>query len=124
MIYADVDFFVALAKDDDWLGDRAEAILEEHRGDIYTSQGALLELLVISHRFEFDRMEALAHALDIASIDGDEDVLFQAADFMDAHEMTAFDAYHAACAGDDPIISSDQAYDALGMDQIPLEPTE
>lgn len=124
MIYADVDFFVALAKADDWLGSRAEAILEEHRGDIYTSQGALLELLVISHRFEFDRMDALAHALDIASINGDEDVLFQAAHYMDAHEMTAFDAYHAACAGEDPIVSSDQAYDALDMERLALEPTE
>lgn len=86
MIYADLDVFVALANDDDWLGERAEAILDDHRGDISTSQGAVLELLVISHRFAFDRTEALAHALDIASIDGDEDVLFQAADYLDAHD--------------------------------------
>jgi len=123
MIYADVDFFVALAKDDDWLGQRAADVLAEHAGAIVTSRAALLELLVISHRFEFDRLEALAHALEIASIPEDADVLFQAADYMDAHRLTAFDAYHAAYA-DDGIISSDTVYESVGLDRIPLEPTD
>jgi hypothetical protein len=35
-------------------------------------------LLVISDRFAFDRMDALAHALEIATVPEDEDVLFQA----------------------------------------------
>jgi len=68
MIYADVDFFVALAKDDDWLRERALDLLDAHRGEIYTSRAALLELLVISDRFAFDRMDALAHALEIATV--------------------------------------------------------
>lgn len=125
MIYADVDFFVALAKADDWLQDRARDALDDHRGDIYTSRGALLELLVISNRFDFDRMEALAYALEIASIPEDEDVLFQAAAYMEDEGMTAFDAYHAAYAGDDPILSSDSGFDDLADAQrIPLEPGE
>lgn len=89
MIYADTDFFIALVKDDDWLQDRAATIAREHAGDIYTSRATLLELLMISDRFDFDRMQALSYALDIASIAEDEAVLFQAADYMDAHGLTA-----------------------------------
>jgi len=121
MIYADVDFFVALAKDDDWLRERALDLLDAHRGEIYTSRAALLELLVISDRFAFDRMDALAHALEIATVPEDEDVLFQAAAYMDDHDMTAFDAYHAAYAGDDAIVSSDGSYDDIGMERLELE---
>lgn len=121
MIYADVDFFVALAKTDDWLQEAAEVALAEHDGELYTSRGALLELLVISDRFDFDRMEALAHALEIAPIPEDEDVLFQAADYLD-DGTTAFDAYHAAFAGDDPLLSSDNRFDSLdNVDRLPLE---
>jgi hypothetical protein len=40
-------------------------------------------MLMISERFEFDRMEALIYALELASVPEDESVLFQAADYMD-----------------------------------------
>lgn len=124
MIYADIDFFVALAKSDDWLQEPARTALAEHAGEVYTSRAALLELLVISGRFEFDRMEALAYALEIAPIPEDEGVLFQTAEYMD-RGMTAFDAYHAAYAGDDSILSSDRAFDGLdGIERIPLGPDE
>lgn len=122
MIYADIDFLLALVKDDDWLNTSAENLLDRHDGELYTSRAALLELLVISDRFSFDRMEALAYALELTPIAEDEDVLFQAADYMDAG-MTAFDAYHAAYANDDPILSSDDSYDDIGMDRIRLEPS-
>jgi predicted nucleic acid-binding protein len=72
MIYADTDFFIALVKDDDWLQERAAAIATEHEGDIYTSRATLLELLMISDRFKFDRMEALSYALEIAPVPEDE----------------------------------------------------
>lgn len=38
--------------------------------------------------------------------------------------MTAFDAYHVACVGETPIISSDGAYDALDLEPIALDPEE
>lgn len=121
MIYADTDFFIALVKDDDWLQKRAEQIATEHEGEIYTSRATLLELLMISERFEFDRMEALSYALEIASLPEDETVLFQAADYMDQHDLTAFDAYHVAYAQADPILSSDQAFDDITDDRISIE---
>ncbi|MCU4744549.1 PIN domain-containing protein [Halobacteria archaeon AArc-m2/3/4] len=124
MMYADTDFFIALVKDDDWLQDRAAKIALENEGQIYTSRATLLELLMISDRFAFDRMEALAYALEIAEIPEDEDVLFQAADYMEHDELTAFDAYHVAYAGGNSIISSDKAFDTVTDGRIAIEETE
>lgn len=121
MIYADTDFFIALVKDDDWLQERAATIATEHDGEIYTSRATLLELLMISDRFKFDRMEALSYALELASVPEDETVLFQAADYMDQYDLTAFDAYHVAYANHDPIISSDKSFDDITTDRIPIE---
>lgn len=121
MLYVDTDFFIALVKDDDWLGERAEMLADEHAGDLYTSRATLLELLMISDRFDFDRMEALSYALEIAPIPEDETVLFQAADYMDQFGLTAFDAYHVAYADEDPIISSDTQFDEVTDHRIRLE---
>ena len=121
MIYADTDFFIALVKDDDWLQERATTIATTHEGEIYTSRATLLEILMISDRFEFDRMEALSYALEIASVAEDETVLFQAADYMEQFGLTAFDAYHLAYANHDPIISSDNSFDNVTDDRIPIE---
>ena len=124
MIYADTDFFIALVKDDDWLQERAAEIALENEGEIYTSRATLLELLVISDRFEFDRMEALTYALEIATVPEDEDVLFQAADYMEHDGLTAFDAYHVAYADEDPIVSSDKSIDDVTTDRIAIEERE
>jgi len=121
MIYADTDFFIALVKDDDWLQERAATIAKENQGEIYTSRATVLELLMISDRDEFDRMEALSYVLEIATIPEDETVLFQAADYMEQYGLTAFDAYHVAYADSDPIISSDNALDAITDDRISIE---
>ncbi|CCQ32980.1 PilT protein [Halorhabdus tiamatea SARL4B] len=121
MIYADTDFFIALVKDDDWLQERASSIARENDGQIYTSRATLLELLLISDRFEFDRFEALSYVLEIADVPENESVLFQAADYMEQYDLTAFDAYHVAYADADPIVSSDKAFDDLTNDRIPIE---
>jgi len=76
---------------------------------------------MISDRFNFDRMEALSYTLEIASVSEDETVLFQAADYMEQHGLTAFDAYHVAYAADDPIISSDTSFDEVTDDRILIE---
>ncbi|QCS43676.1 PIN domain-containing protein [Natrinema versiforme] len=123
MIYADTDFFIALVKDDR-LQDRGVEIALENEGEIYTSRATLLELLVISDRFEFDRMEALTYALEIASVPEDEAVLFQAADYMEQSGLTAFDAYHVAYADEGPIVSSDKSIGEVAADRIAIEETE
>jgi len=124
MIYADTDFFIALVKEDDWLRERAATIATENEGEICTSRATLPELLMISDRFEFDRMEALSYVLEIATVPEDETVLFQAADYMEQHGLTTFDAYHVAYAGGNPIISSDKSFDDVTDDRISIEETE
>ena len=124
MIYADTDFFIALVKDDDWLGECAAAIAREYAGEIYTSRATLLEILLISDRFAFDRLEALSYILEIASVREDETAIFEAAAYMDQHGLTAFDAYHLAYAEGDPIVSSDTAFDEVTDDRIAMEDTD
>lgn len=51
----------------------------------------------------------------------DETVLFQAADYMEHYGLTAFDAYHLAYADHDQIISSDNSFDEVTDDRIPIE---
>ena len=121
MIYADTDFLRRTREGRRLAPGRAEAIARDHERDIYTSRATLLELLVISERFEFDRMEALSYALEIASVPEDESVLFQAADYMDQHGLTAFDAYHVAYTGDDTIVSSDTSFDDVTDDRLPID---
>ena len=48
-------------------------------------------------------------------------MLFQAADYMDQHGLTAFDAYHVAYAGDDTILSSDTSLDEVTDDRLPID---
>jgi predicted nucleic acid-binding protein len=107
--------------DVDWPQHLAEFFNDTATTEIYTSRATLLELLMISDRFEFDRMEALSYTLEIASVPEDETVLFKAADYMDQYGLTAFDAYHVAYADTDPIISSDSAFDEVTGDRISIE---
>lgn len=76
MICADTDFFIAFVKDDDWLQKRAETTATENERKINTSRATLLEPLMSSDRFEFDRLETLSYELEIASVPEDEGVLF------------------------------------------------
>ena len=74
-----------------------------------------------SETFEFDRMKALSHALELASVPEDESVLFQAADYMDHHGLTALDTYHVAYVGDNTIVSSDTLFDDVTDDRLPID---
>lgn len=46
------DGLLALAKDDDWLQERAENVLEKR--EIVTSPFAYLEMLIVLERYQFD----------------------------------------------------------------------
>ena len=83
-----------------------------------------MEILLISDRFAFDRLEGLSYVLEIASVREDETVIFQATEYMDQHTLTTFDAYHLAYADGDPIVSSDTAFDEVTDDRIAIEDHE
>jgi predicted nucleic acid-binding protein len=123
-VFVETDFLLALAKDDDWLQERAENVLEKR--EIVTSPFAYLEMLIVLERHHFDYVLLFSNLLDVVSV-GDEDeqqiVLKAVAYFEDG--MMPFDAFHAATAETCglPILSSDKAYEDVDPDRIPLEPT-
>lgn len=121
-MYADTDFWVALLKDDDWLADRAEALLEEYRGDLEVSLATFIELFLIEERYSFDREKAALSIFELAEVDVKEDVVFQASEYID-DGLNTFDAFHAAIAGD-AILSSDKAFDTISIERIELEPDD
>lgn len=120
-MYADLDFWLALLKNDDWLNDRAERLLEEHEGELEVSLATFIELYLVEERFSFDRERAVTAILELATYSDDPDVVYQASEYID-EGLNTFDAFHAALSGGS-IISSDGAYDDLGgVERIQLEP--
>jgi predicted nucleic acid-binding protein len=120
--FVETDFLLALAKDDDWLQEPAEAVLE--RRNVVTSPLAYLELLIVLERHEFDFVRLFANLLDIVPVRSQEEkqVVLKAVTYFD-DGMTPFDSFHAATAETQrvPILSSDKAYEDIDADRIPLE---
>lgn len=121
--FVETDFLLALAKDDDWLQERAEDILDER--EVVTSPVAYLEMLIVLERHQFDYIRLFSNLLDVVPVGEKNEqqiVLKTVAYFEDG--MTPFDAFHAATAETRglPILSSDKAYEDADPDRIPLEP--
>lgn len=122
-MYADLDFWLALLKGDDWLADRAERLLAEHGDDLEVSMATFIELFLVEERFAFDRERAVTSILELASYSGDSDVVYQASEYV-SEGLNTFDAFHAALA-DGAVVSSDGVFDGLGgVTRIPLEPED
>ena len=123
--YVETDFLLALAKDSDWLKDRAEEVVEDH--DVVTSAYSYLEVLLISERHEFDYIKLFSNMLEIAPVETDEErqIVLKAVKYFE-EGMTAFDSFHAATAETRgrPVLSSDRAYEDVDPERIPLEPAE
>jgi predicted nucleic acid-binding protein len=121
--YVETDFLLALAKDADWLKDRAEQALEER--DLVTSSYAYLEVLLIRERHEFDYVRLVSNMLELVPVANEQErqiVLKGVGYFEDG--MTAFDAFHAATAETrgHAILGSDKSYENVGPERIQLEP--
>jgi predicted nucleic acid-binding protein len=121
MVYADTDLFLALLKPSDWLKENARKIYERYRGQITTSEATLMELLILSKRFSLDPVRLMAAVMAMTDIE--DEAYLRAAYYMKEHGLNPFDALHAAkCGG--TIISSDKAFDKLGIKRIKLEKPE
>ena len=119
-MYVDLDFWVALLKGDDWLTERAEERYAEYGDDLEVSLTTFVELFLIEEQFSFDRERAIVSILEMTDPDVDEQVVFQASDYID-DGLNVFDAFHAALASD-AILSSDKEFDGIGIERIQLEP--
>lgn len=122
-VFVETDFLLAIAKDDDWLQNRAEEILNDH--EVVTSPFAYLELLIVLENHQFDYVRLFANLLDIVPVGNEEEqqlVLKAVAYFEDG--MTPFDSFHAATAETRglSIVSSDKAYRDVDAERLPLEP--
>ena len=126
-MYVEADFLLALAKANDWLQPRAMEALDEYEY-LETSILSFAELLLISDRFAFDRTRAVANLLELVSLkpESDQQIVLKAATYQDEHGATTFDALNAAIAEtrDQPVLSSEQFYDEIGIERVPLEPSE
>jgi len=123
--YVETDYLLALAKDSDWLKDRAEEALEER--DVVTSTYSYLEILLIHERHEFDYIKLFSNMLEVVPVKTDEErqIVLKAVNYFD-DGMTPFDSFHAATAENrsHPILSSDKAYEDVDPERLPLEPTD
>ncbi|WP_231183098.1 PIN domain-containing protein [Haladaptatus sp. DYF46] len=129
-MYVETDFLIALVKNDDWLQEPALRELEE-RDDIHTSILAYAEVLVLFYdrddsEYKIDASRAIANLLELVPIvpETHEDAVLAAATFLDEYEMTPFDALHAGviATGEETVLSTEQDYDKVGLDRVPLEP--
>lgn len=112
-MYAETDFLHALIKDEDWLGDAAEAVYRDHRDDLWTSRFTLVELLLVAYREERDAERVVANAANLVEVRGDVDTVVAAATYVEDHGFTPFDALHLVESDGDTIVSSDETYDAF-----------
>ncbi|GAA0511037.1 PIN domain-containing protein [Halorubrum aquaticum] len=118
--YVETDFLFAVAKPDDWLSEEVEAVLGERT--VETSLLAYAEFLVAAYTedegFDFEVAPLVANMLDMVPLPSakDEEVLLAAATYLDDHDLTPFDALHAAHASirhEGVLVGSDLSYDAL-----------
>ncbi len=122
MPYADLDFFLALVKDQDWLKSRAGILLAKYRCQLHTSLFTLIELLLVADRYHLDLKRSVETVCRLATVPKhDRALALHACDYMDQFKLTPFDALHAVSADGDSIISSDKAFDRAGLHRIPLE---
>ena len=112
-MYAEVDFLLALIKDDDWLGEAAEEVYQKHRDDLWTSQFTLIELLLVAYREDRDTERVIANAATLLEVRGDVDTVVAAATYVEDHGFTPFDALHLVESAGDTIVSSDSAYEGF-----------
>jgi hypothetical protein len=112
-MYAETDFLLALIKDEDWLGEAAEVVYQDHHEELWTSQFTLIELLLVSYRENRDAERVITNAAALVEVRGDVDTVVAAASYVEDHGFTPFDALHLVESNGDPIVSSDDAYEGF-----------
>lgn len=112
-MYAETDFLLALIKDSDWLGDAAETVYQDNRGELWTSQFTLIELLLVAYREDRDTERVVTNAANLLEVRGDVDTVVAAAAYVEDHGFTPFDALHLIESNSDTIVSSDETYESF-----------
>lgn len=119
-MYVETDFLLALLKPDDWLGQRATEIYEDHGDELWTSEITLLELMLVAYREGLNVERTIANAKQLVEVQGDAEAILAAASHVEENGFTPFDALHLVRANGAPIVSSDDSYDGF-TERVPLE---
>jgi predicted nucleic acid-binding protein len=110
MIYADVDFILALAKKEDWLKKEATKVYEKNKTEIEISSITLVELMLIAKKINYDPSKLISFALSIGELkDDDPNIYFKACEYQKKFNLGVFDSLHLA-KSDNKIISSDKKF--------------
>lgn len=120
-LYVETDFLLALIKDDDWLGEAAEAVYESRGDELWTARDTLMELMMVAYREGWNVERVVANANALLEVTGDTDSVLAAASHVQEHGFTPFDALHLVHSAGAPIVSSDASYDGFA-ERVPLEP--
>lgn len=119
----ETDFLLALVEADDRLGEQAATRYGEHRLETWTSAPTLVELLPVAYREGLDPERVVANAKGLVETRGDAKVVLAAASHVAESDLPPFEALYLDRSGDDPMVSSDEAYEGL-TDRIPIRPDE
>lgn len=120
-VYADTDFFLAIAKKEDWLKTNAQKLYNKHRGNIHTNILALVEMALISEKKNLDFEKIISSIFDIADVEGITIEEGMEIAHLINNKIGVFDAFHAVLSRGLPIVSSDHVYDKIGKERIKLE---
>ena len=121
-MFADTDFILALVKDSDWLKDKVAKLLKGYEGKISTSISVMIEVALICKRLKISAIEVFSNVFELVNINEETyAICMRAALYIEKYELNVFDAFHAAYCGNDKIISSDSAYEKVGIERIKLE---
>jgi len=100
------------------LKERAKRVLEKYEGQITTSVVTFIELALLAKRYNLDVVRIFTSVMAICNFEDDRPL--KAAIYIRDYGLGVFDAFHAAyCEG--RIISSDSAYDRVGIERTKLE---
>ena len=122
-MYVDVDFLLALVKDEDWLAGRAERIYREYADALWTSPYALVELMLVAYREDRNVARIIANATDLVGVRGNAESIHTAVQYVADDGFTPFDAIHLVESAGSPIVSSDDSYDEFS-ERVALESSE
>ena len=123
-MYADLDFFLALLKERDWLKTRAEEIYKNNYKEIWTSTITLQEIILYAVREVYNPSEYVEKILGLVRVEESIitiEICLGVTDLINKYNFTTFDAFHAMICEGDVIISSDKIYDKIGLKRIKLE---
>lgn len=124
MMYADLDFFLALLKERDWLKTRAEEIYKNNYREIWTSTITLQEMIIYAVREGHNPSEYVEKILGLVKVRESiitVEMCLAVTGIINKYKTTIFGAFHAVVCEGDSMISSDKIYDRLGVKRIKLE---